>query len=55
MGVDADRSLRVSVGWPSTPADVDAFAAAFPKVMEQLRALRGSNRNERIERDEMGG
>ena len=46
MGVDADRSLRVSVGWPSTPADVEAFAAAFPKVMEQLRALRGSAREE---------
>ena len=46
MGVDADRSLRVSVGWPSTDADVAAFATAFPKVMEQLRALRGSDREE---------
>jgi cysteine desulfurase len=40
MGVDADRSLRVSVGWPSTDADVGQFATAFPIVMEQLRALR---------------
>ena len=31
MGVDADRSLRVSVGWSSTDADVDAFLAAFPE------------------------
>jgi cysteine desulfurase len=46
MGVDADRSLRVSVGWPSTDADVASFANAFPKVMEQLRALRGSDREE---------
>ena len=46
MGVDADRSLRVSVGWPSTDADVDAFATSFPIVMEQLRALRGSDREE---------
>jgi cysteine desulfurase len=40
MGVDAVRSLRVSVGWPSTDADVERFATAFPIVMEQLRALR---------------
>ena len=40
MGVDADRSLRVSVGWSSTDADVDAFVAAFPEVVEGLRGLR---------------
>jgi cysteine desulfurase len=40
MGVDAERSLRVSVGWPSTDPDVGQFATAFPIVMEQLRALR---------------
>ena len=40
MGVDADRSLRVSVGWSTTDADVDAFGTAFPKVVERLRALR---------------
>jgi len=40
MGVDADRSLRVSVGWPSTDAEVEQFATAFPVVMQQLRALR---------------
>jgi cysteine desulfurase len=40
MGVDADKSLRVSVGWSTTDADVDAFAAAFPDVVVRLRALR---------------
>ena len=40
MGVDADRSLRVSVGWSTTDADVDAFGTALPKVVERLRALR---------------
>ena len=40
MGVDADKSLRASVGWSSTDADVDAFLAAFPEVVERLRALR---------------
>jgi len=40
MGVDADRSLRPSVGWSTTDADVDAFLAAFPEAVEKLRALR---------------
>lgn len=40
MGVDAHRSLRVSVGWSSTEADVAAFAAALPEVVDELRALR---------------
>ena len=40
MGVEAERSLRVSVGWSSTPADVDAFAAALSSVVARLRALR---------------
>ncbi|HUI03099.1 MAG TPA: aminotransferase class V-fold PLP-dependent enzyme [Acidimicrobiales bacterium] len=41
MGADAERSLRLSVGWSSTDADVEAFAAAFPGVVSALRALRG--------------
>jgi cysteine desulfurase len=41
MGVDADRSMRASVGWSSTAADVDAFVAAFSEVLGSLRALRG--------------
>jgi cysteine desulfurase len=40
MGVDADHSLRVSVGWSSTAADIDAFLAALPNVVARLRALR---------------
>jgi len=40
MGVDADHSLRVSVGWSSTPEDVGAFLAALPDVVGRLRRLR---------------
>ena len=40
MGVDALRSLRVSVGWTTTDADVDALLAALPDVLAGLRALR---------------
>ncbi|MCL4293872.1 MAG: cysteine desulfurase [Acidimicrobiia bacterium] len=40
MGVDADHSLRLSVGWDSTPADVERFAAALPEVVADLRSLR---------------
>ena len=40
MGVDAERSLRISVGWSTTDADIDAFVAAFPPVVDGLRALR---------------
>ncbi len=40
MGVDADHSLRLSVGWSSTAADVDRFAVAFPDVVASLRSLR---------------
>jgi cysteine desulfurase len=39
MGVEAERSLRVSVGWSSTAADVEALAGAFPAVVARLRAL----------------
>jgi cysteine sulfinate desulfinase/cysteine desulfurase-like protein len=42
MGVDADRSLRASVGWNTSDADVDAFLDAFPDVVAKLRALRGN-------------
>jgi len=40
MGVDAHRSLRVSVGWSTTEEDVAAFAVALPEVIAELRALR---------------
>lgn len=40
MGADADRSLRVSIGWSTLDTDVDAFLAAFPTVVERMRSLR---------------
>jgi cysteine desulfurase len=40
MGVEADRSLRASVGWNTRDADVVAFVTAFPEVVGKLRALR---------------
>jgi cysteine desulfurase len=39
MGVDAHRSLRLSVGWSTTDADVDALAAALSPTVDRLRAL----------------
>ncbi|HEY1826624.1 MAG TPA: cysteine desulfurase family protein [Acidimicrobiales bacterium] len=41
MGVDASHSLRLSVGWTTSDADVEAFAGAFPEVVGGLRSLRG--------------
>ena len=41
MGVDAHRSLRISVGWSSTDADVDALLDALPRVVGDLRRLGG--------------
>jgi cysteine desulfurase len=41
MGVDAERSLRVSVGWSTTDDDIDAFVEALPDVVSRLRALGG--------------
>ena len=43
MGVEAERSLRLSVGWSTTDADVDALLAALPGVIERLRALGGQS------------
>ncbi len=39
MGVDAHRSLRLSVGWTSASDDVDALAVALPEVLAELRSL----------------
>jgi cysteine desulfurase len=41
MGVDAHRSLRLSVGWSTTDADVDRAAAALAPTIDGLRALAG--------------
>ena len=41
MGVEpevATGSMRVSVGWGTTDADVDGFLAILPKAVERLRA-----------------
>jgi cysteine desulfurase len=41
MGVDADHSLRISVGWSSVDADVDRFVEVLPGIVDRLRGLRG--------------
>lgn len=41
MGVDAQRSLRLSVGWSTAPDAVAAFEQAFAGVVARLRALAG--------------
>lgn len=40
MGVDAEHSLRISVGWSSTAADVERFVEVLPGIVERLRRLR---------------
>ncbi len=40
MGVAAQHSLRLSVGWNTTSADIDHFIDAFAAAVTQLRALR---------------
>jgi cysteine desulfurase len=39
MGVNAERSLRLSVGWSTTDGDVDLAVGALPRVIDRLRAL----------------
>ena len=39
MGVDAHHSLRISVGWSTTDADIDRLLVALPRVLADLRAL----------------
>jgi cysteine desulfurase len=41
MGVDAARSLRFSVGWNSTGADVDALRTHLAPIIAGLRELAG--------------
>lgn len=40
MGVDAHRSLRLSVGWSSTDQDITAALEALPPILDALRRLR---------------
>jgi cysteine desulfurase len=42
MGVDADHSLRISVGWSSTVADVNRFVEVFPGIVQRFRGLRSA-------------
>lgn len=39
MGLDAQRSLRISVGWNSTDADIDTAMTAIDEALGELRAL----------------
>ena len=39
MGVDAQRSLRISVGHGSTMDDIDVLCEALPRVVSELRSL----------------
>lgn len=39
MGVDAHRSLRLSVGWSTADEEVDLAIAALPVTIDRLRAL----------------
>lgn len=44
MGVPADLAdcaLRISLGWTSTTADVDAFVAGYQSILERHRARQG--------------
>jgi cysteine desulfurase len=47
MGVDAHRSLRLSVGWSTTETDLDALEAALPRVLHDLRALQADDAGQR--------
>jgi len=40
MGLDADRSLRLSVGWSTTEEEVARFVDRFGGALSDLRALR---------------
>ncbi len=40
MGVDAHRSLRLSVGWATTDEDVDVALDALTRTIDALRSLR---------------
>ena len=40
MGVDAHHSLRISVGWSTTDADIDRLLGELPRVLADLRRLR---------------
>ena len=41
MGLPAERSLRLSVGWSTTDEEIALAARALPQVIGRLRALAG--------------
>jgi cysteine desulfurase len=40
MGVDAEHSLRCSVGWSTTLADIDRFTTALAEILPRFRTMR---------------
>ena len=47
MGVDAHHSLRLSVGWSTTDADIDRLLDALPRVLAELRSVAAAVRRSR--------
>lgn len=41
IGVNASRSLRISVGWDSTKKDIEAFEVGLKDALDYLRSLAG--------------
>lgn len=42
MGVDAQRSLRISTGWSSTEQDIEVLMGSLDDVLVELRSLRST-------------
>ena len=39
MGIDAHHSLRISMGWSTSDADIDQLLIALPEAITYLRSL----------------
>ena len=55
MGVDAHRSLRLSVGWSSTHEDVDAALTALPEILSPSERLRDPRRPRAVRSPQAAG
>jgi len=42
LGALAGQAIRVSLPWNATAAEVDAFAAAYPRIAARLRVALAS-------------